>query len=149
VIAVDRSPARLARCGARVAEWGLPNVRLREGSVDDASLAEEVQSRGGADLVVMARMLVHASRPQDAIASATRLLRAGGHLAIVDYLPHDDESLREQGHVWLGFEPAKLRTWLEAAKLAPVALAPFPHVHQPALQLAVAKKPGDHHGYAH
>ncbi|HEX5058202.1 MAG TPA: methyltransferase domain-containing protein [Kofleriaceae bacterium] len=149
VIAVDRSPARLARCGARVADWGLPNVRLREGNIDDASLAEEVQSRGGADLVVMARMLVHASRPQDAIASATRLLRAGGHLAIVDYVPHDDESLREQGHVWLGFEPAKLRGWLEAAKLAPVALAPFPSAHQPPLQLAVGKKHGDHHGYAH
>jgi DNA-binding transcriptional ArsR family regulator len=149
VIAIDRSPSRLARCGARIAEWGLPNVRLREGSVDDASVAEEVQHRGGADLVVMARMLVHASRPQDAIASATRLLRAGGHLAIVDYFPHDDESLREQGHVWLGFEPAKLRTWLEAAKLAPVALTPFPNSHQPALQLAVARKPGDHHGYAH
>ena len=149
VIAVDRSPARLARCGARVAEWGLPNVRLREGNVDDASLAEEVQSRGGADLVVMARMLVHASRPQDAIASAMRLLRAGGHLAIIDYLPHDDESLREQGHVWLGFEPAKLRAWLEAAKLAPVALGPFSSSHTPALQLAVGRKPGDHHGYAH
>jgi SAM-dependent methyltransferase len=149
VIAVDRSPARLARCGARVAEWGLPNVRLREGSVDDAGLAEEIQQRGGADLVVMARVLVHASRPQDAIANATRLLRAGGHLAIVDYLPHDDESLREQGHVWLGFEPGKLRHWLEAAKLAPLALAPFPVVHQPALQLAVGRKPGDHHGYAH
>src|SRR5690606_25872883 len=90
VIAIDRSPARLARCSARIAQWGLPNVRLREGSVDDPLLAEEVHQRGGADLVVMARMLVHASRPQDAIASATRLLRAGGHLAIVDYLPHDD-----------------------------------------------------------
>ena len=149
VIAVDRSPSRLARCGARVSEWGLPNVRLREGSVDDASLAEEVQTRGGADLVVMARMLVHASRPQDAIASAMRLLRAGGHLAIVDYLPHDDESLREQGHVWLGFEPAKLRGWLEAAKLAPLAVAPFPNAVEPALQLAVGRKPGDPHGYAH
>jgi SAM-dependent methyltransferase len=149
VIAVDRSPARLARASARIAEWGLPNVRLHEGSIDDLTLAEAAASRGGADLVVMARMLVYASRPQDAIASAMRLLRAGGHLAIVDYLPHDDESLREQGHVWLGFEPSKLRTWLEAAKLAPVALAPFSSSHQPALQLAVAKKPGDHHGYAH
>jgi len=97
-------------------------------------------------------MLVHASRPQDAIASATRLLRAGGHLAVVDYVPHDDESLREHGHVWLGFEPAKLRNWLEAAKLAPVVLATFPSAHQPALQMAVGQKRtphGDHHGYAH
>lgn len=145
VIAIDRSPARLARCAARIAQWGLPNVRLREGSVDDASLAEEIRERGGADLVVMARMLVHAGRPQEAIASATHLVRPGGHLAIVDYLPHDDESLREQGHVWLGFEPGKLRTWLAAAQLAPVALSPFSN----ALQLAVGKKPGDHHGHSH
>lgn len=140
VIAVDRSPARLARCSTRIAAWGLPNVRLREGSVDDPSLVQAVDERGGADLVVMARLLVHAGRPQDVVASAARLLRSGGHLAIVDYLPHDDESLREQGHVWLGFEPNKLRGWLEAAKLAPLALAPFPNAHQPPLQLAVAKK---------
>jgi ArsR family transcriptional regulator len=88
----------------------------------------------------MARMLVHAGRPQDTIAAATRLVRPGGHLAIIDYLPHDDESFREQGHVWLGFEPAKLRTWLESAKLSPLALQPFSVTHQPALQLAVARK---------
>ena len=144
VIAVDRSPARLARCSARIASWGLPNVRLREGSVEDPALAQDVGARGGADLVVMARMLVHASRPQDVIASATRLVRPGGHLVIVDYLPHDDESLREQGHVWLGFESSKLRGWLEGAKLTPVALKPFSGLlsfgNQPALQFAVAKK---------
>jgi SAM-dependent methyltransferase len=140
VIAVDRSPARLARCSARIASWGLPNVRLREGSVDDPALAEEVGQRGGADLVVMARTLVHASRPQDVVDAAARLLRVGGHLAVVDYLPHDDESLREQGHVWLGFEPAKLRVWLEVAKLSTITLVPFPTRHSPALQLAVGKK---------
>lgn len=141
VIAVDRSAARLARCSANIASWGLPNVRLREGSVDDAAVVQEIGGR--ADLVVMGRVLVHASRPQDVIASAARLLHAGGHLAIVDYLPHDDESLREQGHVWLGFEPNKLRMWLEAARLQPVTASPFP---QPQLQLAVAKKPGEQHG---
>jgi len=141
VVAVDRSAARLARCAARIASWGLPNVRLREGSVDDAALAEEIGQRGGADLVVMARVLVHASRPQDAIASATRLLRAGGHLAIIDYMPHDDESLREQGHVWLGFEPGKLRGWVESARLQAITLQPFPGQHPHPLQLAVGKKP--------
>jgi ArsR family transcriptional regulator len=141
VIAVDRSAARLARASANIASWGLPNVRLREGSVDDAAVIQEIGAR--ADLVVMGRVLVHASRPQDVIASAARLLHPGGHLAIVDYLPHDDESLREQGHVWLGFEPNKLRMWIEAAKLVPVAVEPF---SQPQLQLAVAKKPGEQHG---
>jgi DNA-binding transcriptional ArsR family regulator len=141
VVAVDRSAARLARCGARIAQWGLPNVRLREGSVDDPQLAEEIGRRGGADLVVMARVLTHASRPGDAVIAAGRLLRTGGHLAIIDYLPHDDERLREQGHVWLGFESGKLRGWLDAARLDTVVVRPFPGPHHPPLQIAVGKKP--------
>lgn len=139
VIAVDRSPARLARCAARIATWGLPNVRLREGDIADATVTEEISQRGGADLVVMARVLQHAARPQDAITAAARLLRPGGHLAIVDHLPHDDESLREHGVVWLGFEPAKLRTWLESAALVDVAVHPLPN-GQPPLQLAIARR---------
>ncbi|HEU0033567.1 MAG TPA: metalloregulator ArsR/SmtB family transcription factor [Kofleriaceae bacterium] len=151
VVALDRSASRLARCSARLAAWGLPNVRLREGDVDDPSLAEDVDrltarsagddQRGGADLVVMARVLHHAARPQDAIAAATRLLRAGGHLVIADYLPHDDEAMREQGDVWLGFDPGKLRSWLETAKLELVASHPLPAHHHPALQLAVGRRP--------
>ena len=141
VVAVDRSPARLARCGARIATWGLPNVRLREGDVEDPGLAEDIGARGGADLVVMARVLHHSARPQDSIAAAARLLRAGGHLVIVDYLPHDDEAMREQGDVWLGFEPQKLRGWLEAAALDAIAINPLSSPQRPALQLAVGHKP--------
>ena len=141
VVAVDRSAARLARCAERLAQLGLANVRLREGSIEDAALAEEVRDRGGADLVVMARVLHHVGRPQDVVASATQLLRAGGHLALIDFLPHDDESLREQGHVWLGFEPDKLRGWLMSARLQPLVVEPLPHSHQPPLQLAVGRKP--------
>lgn len=142
VVAVDRSPARLARCAARLAAWGLPNVRLREGDVDDAGLAEDVGGRGGADLVLMARVLHHAARPHDAVAAAARLLKPGGHLVIVDYLPHDDESMRELGDVWLGLEPAKLRTWLDAAQLAVRALAPLTlAAERLPLQLAVGHKP--------
>jgi len=140
VVAVDRSAARLARCARRIDDWGLANVRLREGSIEDAALAEEIAARGGADLVVVARVLHHVGRPQDVIAAATRLVRTGGHLAVIDYLPHDDESLREQGHVWLGFEPDKLRTWIEAAHLASVRIEPLAISHQPTLQLAIGKK---------
>src|SRR5437773_2140997 len=70
VIAVDRSPARLARCAARIAALGLPNVRLREGHVEDAALGAELRDRGGADLVLMARVLHHSARPQDAVTAA-------------------------------------------------------------------------------
>lgn len=141
VIAVDRSPARLARCSARIASWRLPNIRLREGHVEDPDLAQEIGQRGGADIVVMARVLHHAARPQDAVAAAARLLRPGGHLLVVDYLPHDDESMRDQGDVWLGFEPGKLRSWIEHAGLELSIVQPLSIPERPALQLALAKHP--------
>lgn len=140
VMGVDRSPARLARCAARVAAWGLPNVRLREGDVEDPGIAQDLASRGGADLVVMARVVHHAARPADAIAAATRLLRTGGSLVVVDYLAHDDESLRAEGDIWLGFEPSRLRTWFEGARLDAIEVYPLPTPQRPALQLAFGHK---------
>ena len=140
VIAVDRSPSRLARCAARITSLGLPNVRLREGDVEDAGLAEEIGQRGGADLVVMARVLHHAAQPHTWVAAATRLLRPGGHLIVVDYLPHDDESMREQGDVWLGFEPAKLRSWLEASQLTGITVFPLSSPQRPLLQVVAGHK---------
>jgi DNA-binding transcriptional ArsR family regulator len=141
VVAVDRSAARLARCAERVAALGLPNVRLREGTVDDASLVQEIEKSGGADLVVLARVLCHAARPQDLVAGAARLLRAGGHLALVDHVPHDDEGLREQGHVWLGFEPARLRGFLEAVGASVVFAGGLPGDENPGLQLVMGRRP--------
>ena len=139
VIAVDRSPARLARAAEHVSALGLPNVRLREAEVDDTNLAQEIARAGGADLVVLARVLHHTARPQDVVSSATRLLRPGGHLVLVDHFPHEDEGLRERGHVWLGFEPAKLRQFLEGAGLHVVSLAPLRTDEVPPLQLAVGQ----------
>jgi ArsR family transcriptional regulator len=141
VVAVDRSASRLARCSARIAAWGLPNIRLREGDVEDGGLLADTDRRGGADLAVMARVLHHAARPQDSVAAAMRLLKPNGHLLIVDYLPHDDESMREQGDVWLGFEPQKLRGLIESAGLDVLAAHPLPGAHRPPLQLVVGKKP--------
>jgi SAM-dependent methyltransferase/DNA-binding transcriptional ArsR family regulator len=139
VIAVDRSPARLARAAEKISALGLPNVRLREAEVDDTNLALEIARSGGADLVVLARVLHHAARPQDLVASAARLLRPGGHLVIVDHPPHDDEALRGLGHVWLGFEPATLRHFLTTAGMRVIALAPLRGTDTPPLQVAVGQ----------
>jgi SAM-dependent methyltransferase len=141
VIAVDRSPARLARAAERISALGLPNVRLREASVEDTNLAQEVARMGGADLVTLVRVLHHAAHPQDVVASAKHLLRPGGHLVLIDHVPHSEESLREQGHVWLGFEPSKLRQFLTSAGLAEVAPIPLRSPEQPSLQLALGRLP--------
>jgi ArsR family transcriptional regulator len=140
VIAVDRSAARLASAAARVAQSGLPNVRLREAEMDDSNLAQEIAKAGGADLVTIVRVLQFIARPRDVIATAAQFLRAGGHLIVADHVPHKDESLREQGHVWLGFEPEKLRAWLTEAALEVVAVAPLPGAFTPPLQLIIGKR---------
>jgi SAM-dependent methyltransferase len=140
VVAVDRSAARLARAAERVSALGLPNVRLREADIADASVVQEIERAGGADLVVVARVLHHVSRPQDVVSAAARLLRPGGHAALIDHLPHDDESLRERGHVWLGFEPAKLRGFLENAGLEPITVTPLRGGDTPPLALALGRR---------
>lgn len=141
VIAVDRSAARLARAAERIHAFDLPNVRLREASVEDTDLAQEVARAGGANLVTLVRVLHHAARPQDVVVAASRLLQPGGHLVVIDHVPHDNEALREQGHVWLGFEPDKLGQLLTDAGLVVVTVAPLRSLDQPALQLAVGRLP--------
>lgn len=126
VVAVDRSPARLAVSARRVSDRGYSNVSLLGGSWDDTEVLRRAADAGGADLVLAGRVLHHASRPREAVAHFARLLRPGGHLLVLDYLPHGDESLREQGDVWLGFQPDDLRDHLEAVGLAAVRTGPLP-----------------------
>ncbi len=108
VFAVDRSAARLAACADVVSQAGLPNVRLLLGSAQDADVYEACFRAGGAAVVVVARTLHHAARPAELLSSCARLLRDDGVVLIADYLPHDDERMREQGDVWLGFSRDEL-----------------------------------------
>ncbi|MBK8012988.1 MAG: metalloregulator ArsR/SmtB family transcription factor [Deltaproteobacteria bacterium] len=117
VIGVDRSPARLARAQERVRARRLAHVRLYNGGYDDVDLIKEVDAYGGADLVFASRVLHHAARPGEAMRSFERLLSRNGRLIVVDYLPHDDESMREQGDVWLGLLPEELDRLAEEAGL--------------------------------
>jgi ArsR family transcriptional regulator len=126
VVAIDRSPARLARCAERIAAAGLANVRLREAEADDPGLYEEVTRAGGADLVTCVRVLHHAPRPQPAVAALARLLRPGGALLVIDYQPHHDEALREaQADVWLGFSREQIEDWMGRAGLGDVRALPL------------------------
>jgi SAM-dependent methyltransferase len=132
VLAVERSRARLAACAARVAERGYANVGLIAGSYEDAELAARVARAGGADLVFASRILHHASRPTSALAAFARLLRPGGHLVVLDYLPHADDEMREaQADVWLGFSPAELAARMGEVGLEVVAELPIPAALHP------------------
>lgn len=133
VIAVDRSRAQLARVAERVAARGFHHVSLYPGSYDDTALLQRVDSAGGADLVFAGRTLHHASRPGLAVQSFARLMKKGGHLVVLDYLPHEQDAMRaEAGDVWLGFPPEEMRAHLLAAGLEPTGEVPIPDVFHPA-----------------
>jgi SAM-dependent methyltransferase len=140
VIAVDRSAARLAQAAARLSSLAIPNVRLREGDTDSDELAREIEQLGGADLVLLSRMLTYVATPRDVVAAAGRWLRPGAHLVIIDHVPHSDESLREAGHVWLGFEPATLQSFISWAGLSCLRAAPVLGHQVPPLQMILGQR---------
>jgi ArsR family transcriptional regulator len=132
VIAVDRSRAQLARVAQRVEARGFHHVSLFPGSYDDAALVQRVDAAGGADLVFCGRTLHHASRPSQAVAAFGRLLKRGGFLVVLDYLAHDDDTLRtEAGDVWLGFPDADVRRFFADASLTFIGEAPIPPSFRP------------------
>lgn len=132
VIAVDRSQAQLARVAERVAARGFHHVSLFPGSYDDAALVQRVDAAGGADLVFAGRILHHASRPSSAVQGFSRLLKKGGHLVVLDYLPHEHDALRtEAGDVWLGFSPDDVRRFFAEAGLRSLGDVAVPNAFHP------------------
>jgi SAM-dependent methyltransferase len=124
VVAVDRSAAQLARARERAAARSLHNVRFVQGELDGAELRRLLG--GGADAVFAARVLHHAPRPANVVAQLASLCAPGGALLVLDYAAHDDESMREQADVWLGFEPAELKRFARAAGLEDARIVDIP-----------------------
>jgi DNA-binding transcriptional ArsR family regulator/precorrin-6B methylase 2 len=115
VVAVDRSGAQLERARARVARRGYSNVSLLKAELGAPELREHVGE--GADVVFASRLLHHAPRPVDLLRQLTLLARIGGAVVIVDYGRHDDESMRDEADLWLGFEGAELKRFAREAGL--------------------------------
>jgi len=137
VVAIDASGAMLQAAKKRL--HGFENVDLRRGEleslpIDDARL----------DAATMMLVLHHVPEPERALAEVARVLVPGGRLIIVDMLPHERESYRQQmGHVWLGFGEAQVEALLTGGGFADVrvvALPPDRRAKGPALFAAAARK---------
>ena len=115
VVAVDRSGVQLDRARARVARRGYTNVLLLKAELGAPELREHVGA--GADVVFASRLLHHAPRPVDLVRQLALLAKPGGAVLIVDYARHDDESMRNEADLWLGFDPAELSRFAREAGL--------------------------------
>jgi ubiquinone/menaquinone biosynthesis C-methylase UbiE len=138
VIAVDASTAMLQAAKKRLHEFD--NVDLRRGEldslpVDDARL----------DAATLTLVLHHVPEPERALAEVARVLKPGGRLVVVDMLPHDRESYRQQmGHVWLGFADGHMRQLLTEADFDGVRIVTLPadpRTKGPGLFVGTATKP--------
>jgi SAM-dependent methyltransferase len=137
VIGVDGSDEMLAAARARTGH--LANVDLRLGSLEALPI-----DAGTLDAAVMMLVLHHLPSPAAALSEASRVLKPGGRLLVVDMAPHEHEDYRQQmGHVWLGFGDDQLRrlceqSHLELRRIAP--LAPMTDAKGPTLFAATAVK---------
>ena len=124
VVGIDRSDAQLARAKERATARGYANVDLVHGELD----GKEVRRAAGhgADAVFASRLLHHAPRPAAFVQRLADLARPGGALVVIDYARHDDESMRDQADVWLGFEPAELKRFARSAGLEDAKVTSIP-----------------------
>jgi len=121
VIGVDRSEEMIATARARVAD--LPNVELRQGDLEHLPI-----DSGSLDLAVLALVLHYVVDPPAVLAEARRVLAPGGRLVLLDMREHDlgVGYAEEMGHVWPGFEPARVAAWLTDVGFTSVRVTPLP-----------------------
>ena len=138
VVAVDASAAMLQAAKKRLQRFD--NIDLRRGElealpIDDARL----------DAATLMLVLHHVPEPERALADVARVLKPGGLVVLVDMLPHDRDSYRQQmGHVWLGFSDEHVRRMLQEAgfeAIKVIALPPDARVKGPGLFVATARRP--------
>lgn len=101
---VDLSSEMLSIARAKLEEKGLGNCAVRQGDMYQVPFSAE-----SFDLVSIHQVLHYSDEPARAIAEAARVLRGKGRLAIVDFAPHEEESLRLQHqHRRLGFSEEEI-----------------------------------------
>src|SRR5881396_1861590 len=138
VVAVDQSAAMLQAARKRLHEFH--NIDLRRGELEALPIDD-----GRLDAATLMLVLHHVPEPGHALAEVVRTLKPGGRAIIVDMLPHDRESYRQQmGHVWLGFSEEQTHRMLTDSGFEDVrivSLAPDTGAKGPELFGGTARKP--------
>jgi Methylase involved in ubiquinone/menaquinone biosynthesis len=115
ITALDKSPEMLRIARARLQALPASHVDLVQGDFTALPFADR-----SFDTVLFHQVLHYALEPAVVIAEASRVLRPGGRIAIVDLAAHDREELRERhAHSRLGFSDEQMHALLDAADLVP------------------------------
>jgi len=112
---VDLSREMLAVARANLDSAGLSHCQVRQADITQLPFPAETF-----DLVTLHQVLHYLDDPVRAIEAATAMVRPGGTLLIVDFAPHEEETLRrDHQHRRLGFSDTQAEAWLKSAGLTP------------------------------
>lgn len=118
VIAVDRSADVLARARELAARRRVKNITWKRGEIERVPLPDR-----SVDLAVLSQALHHAAQPAVALAEASRIVKPGGRVLVLDLRAHEEQWVKTRlGDKWLGFEDEELQTMLAQAGLSDVKL---------------------------
>jgi ubiquinone/menaquinone biosynthesis C-methylase UbiE/DNA-binding transcriptional ArsR family regulator len=127
VIAVDNSERMVAFGANKAKKNKLKNLEFRLGDLENPPIQPE-----SVDLAVLSQALHHAADPKASIASAHKILRAGGQIMILDLLRHDFEQAHDlYGDRWLGFAETDLQGWLEETGFQKIDVSVVAREEQP------------------
>jgi ArsR family transcriptional regulator len=106
--------------GTEVAQRnGVKNLQYRLGDLEELPIAD-----GDVDVALLHQSLHHALHPERAVEEASRILRPGGRVVVVDLLKHGFEEARElYADVWLGFSQVELIELLRKARFEAIDAA--------------------------
>jgi ArsR family transcriptional regulator len=113
VIAVDHSSRMLDAARAKAATEPDLQIEFRHGEASGLPLSD------GEVNAAFAHMVLHyLPSPSDAIAEMARVVKPGGTVVTVDFVPHQHEWMREElGVSWLGFSAKEVADWFRAVGL--------------------------------
>ena len=120
-LGVDASREMLSVARANLESAGLAHCQVRQADLMALPIGD-----GSMDLVTIHHVLHFLDDPGGAVKEAARTLRDAGSALIVDFAPHDIESLRdEHAHRRLGFDDSEVRAWCHTAGLENVRMQRF------------------------
>jgi len=112
-VGIDSSRDMLSVARAKLEADGIRHCHVRHGDMYRLPMAD-----ASYDAAVIHQVMHYADRPEALITEVARVLRPDGVLLIVDFAPHDLETLRiEHAHLRLGFSDSEIFDWCARAGL--------------------------------
>lgn len=113
VIAIDHSSRMLDAARAKIADEPHLEIEFRHGEAGGLPISDSEIDAAFAHMV-----LHYLPSPSDAIAEMARVVKPGGVVVVVDFVPHQHEWMREElGVSWLGFAAEEIEGWFSAVNL--------------------------------